>query len=206
MADNRISNGETDSSRRKPFWVTFLAGLGVGGIGFLIFQLFIMDGFTNSLEMCISCHEMDGVYEEYQQSSHYKNNSGVRVICSDCHVPHGKDGLFGYLEKLEDKVFVGGRHLYHHLIGTYPDRASFEKARWRLAQGVLAKMRLRDSKECRYCHSYEAMQLADQDRSAANKHERMMQTGAKTCIDCHSGLVHEEPDEPEESEESEEAP
>ncbi len=44
---------------------------------------------TNTLAFCISCHEMrDNVYVEYKETIHYKNRSGVRVICSDCHVPH----------------------------------------------------------------------------------------------------------------------
>ena len=43
---------------------------------------------TNSLEFCISCHEMrDNVYAEYKETIHYSNRTGVRAICSDCHVP-----------------------------------------------------------------------------------------------------------------------
>ncbi|WP_197479664.1 NapC/NirT family cytochrome c, partial [Oleiphilus sp. HI0132] len=43
---------------------------------------------TNTLEFCISCHEMeDNVYKEYQSTIHYTNRSGVRASCSDCHVP-----------------------------------------------------------------------------------------------------------------------
>src|SRR5512146_1287538 len=43
---------------------------------------------TNRLEFCISCHEMrDTVYQEYKQTIHYSNRTGVRAICSDCHVP-----------------------------------------------------------------------------------------------------------------------
>ncbi|MBF0309587.1 MAG: NapC/NirT family cytochrome c [Magnetococcales bacterium] len=174
----------------------FAGGLVVGLLAFAFFHLFLMDGYTNSLEMCTSCHEMDGVYQEYQKSTHYKNPSGVRVICSNCHVPHGK-GAGDYLDKLLDKILVGGRHLYHHVIGTYPDAASFEKARYRLAQNVLKTMKERDSKECRQCHTYESMQFADQSRFAASKHERTMKDGAQTCIDCHAGLVHNEPREPE---------
>ncbi|MBF0108831.1 MAG: NapC/NirT family cytochrome c [Magnetococcales bacterium] len=185
MADNR---GAT-----LPLAV--LGGLVLGGMVFFLFHFLVMDGPTNTLEFCISCHEMEGVYKEYSESIHYKNHSGVRVVCADCHVPHGK-GLVDYLEKLEDKVLVGGRHLYHHLIGTYPDSASFERERYRLAQYVLGKMKERDSRECRRCHTFEAMQLADQSRSAANKHGRLMKQGDGTCIDCHSGVVHEEPKKP----------
>ncbi|MBF0371148.1 MAG: NapC/NirT family cytochrome c, partial [Magnetococcales bacterium] len=171
MTDHSTASGKSGRSTRG--WILFVGGLGVGLFSFLLFHFVIMEGYTNSLEMCLSCHEMEGVYAEYQESTHYKNHSGVRVICADCHIPHGK-GFMGYLEKLEDKVIVGGRHLYHHLVGTYPDEESFEKARYQLAQLVLEKMRERDSKECRQCHSYESMQLADQDSFAAKKHQRSM--------------------------------
>ncbi|MEO5362390.1 MAG: NapC/NirT family cytochrome c [Magnetococcus sp. DMHC-8] len=176
-------------------WLVLAGGLVLGAVGFAVFHFLLMDGFTNSLEMCASCHEMDGVYREYQKSTHYKNPTGVRVICSQCHIPHGK-GVGDYLDKLLDKVIVGGRHLYHHLKGTYPDAKSFEDARYRLSQDVLENMRRRDSRECRQCHTYEAMQFASQDRSAASKHERTMKDGKKTCVDCHAGLVHEIPKEP----------
>ena len=43
---------------------------------------------TNTLEFCVSCHEMrDTVYQEYKKTVHYQNRTGVRAICSDCHVP-----------------------------------------------------------------------------------------------------------------------
>ena len=43
---------------------------------------------TNTLEFCTTCHEMrDTVYQEYKETIHYSNRSGVRAICSDCHVP-----------------------------------------------------------------------------------------------------------------------
>jgi len=39
---------------------------------------------TNTLEFCITCHEMrDNVYKEYKETIHYSNRSGVRAICSD---------------------------------------------------------------------------------------------------------------------------
>ena len=179
----------------KPLGILLGAGLLVGTLGFVFFHFFGMNAF-GSVAFCTSCHEMSGVYEEYQESIHYKNPSGIRAVCSDCHVPHGKD-LQDYYDKFVDKLIVGGRHLYHHLIGTYPDRASFEKARYRLAQNVLQQMRDRHAKECRQCHSFEAMQLADQDRSAASKHEKNMTDGGKSCVDCHTGVAHREPDEPE---------
>jgi hypothetical protein len=67
------------------------------GIASLFFVLGIIfwGGFntgleaTNTLEFCISCHEMrDNVYQEYKKTIHFSNRTGVRAICSDCHVPH----------------------------------------------------------------------------------------------------------------------
>ncbi|MBF0418982.1 MAG: NapC/NirT family cytochrome c [Magnetococcales bacterium] len=167
----------------------FLAGI----IFFLVFH-FTMNA-TNSMTICISCHEMEGVYEEYKESKHYSSRTGVRASCADCHVPNGK--TFGdYIDKFLAKLTIGSKDIYHHLIGTYPTRESFDKNRWHMAQNVLAYMRSRDSKECRNCHSMEAMNMEDQEKSAARKHKRVMESADKTCVDCHAGIVHKEPAEP----------
>ena len=191
----------------KKLWATlrrphqkFALGLllGVGFLGGVIFFLvfhFTMNA-TNSMEICISCHEMEGVYEEYKESKHYSSPSGVRATCSDCHVPNGK--TFGdYIDKFLAKLTIGSKDIYHHIIGTYPTREAFDKDRWHLAQNVLADMRSRDSKECRHCHSFEAMDMEEQDKSAARKHKRVMESADKTCVDCHTGIAHKEPKEPE---------
>ena len=55
-----------------------------------VFGILFWGGFhtvievTNTLEFCTSCHEMEQVFEEYKQSAHYKNASGVRATCPDC--------------------------------------------------------------------------------------------------------------------------
>src|SRR5215207_5682654 len=44
---------------------------------------------TNTVAFCTGCHEMrDNVFAELKSTIHYTNRSGVRAICSDCHVPH----------------------------------------------------------------------------------------------------------------------
>jgi nitrate/TMAO reductase-like tetraheme cytochrome c subunit len=68
--------------------------------------------YTNTLEICISCHEMrDTVYVEHKESIHYRNPSGVRAICSDCHVP--KDWTVKLIRKIK-----ATNELYHKLLGT----------------------------------------------------------------------------------------
>lgn len=43
---------------------------------------------SNTETFCVSCHEMrDNVFQELKTTIHYQNASGVRAICSDCHVP-----------------------------------------------------------------------------------------------------------------------
>ena len=66
---------------------------------------------TNKLEFCIGCHEMrDNVYVEYQETIHFKNRTGVRAICSDCHVP--KDWTHKMMRKIS-----ASREVYEKIIG-----------------------------------------------------------------------------------------
>ena len=72
-----------------------LLGATVGAaLFFMVVGVIFWGGFntameaTNTLEFCISCHEMEeNVYKEYTKTVHYANRSGVRATCSDCHVP-----------------------------------------------------------------------------------------------------------------------
>jgi nitrate/TMAO reductase-like tetraheme cytochrome c subunit len=91
------NKSQNESSRskiwRKPrrWW---LLGIPAGGIAMFFAGIIFWGGFntfmesTNTLGFCIGCHEMrNTVYAEYKQTVHYQNTSGVRAICSDCHVP-----------------------------------------------------------------------------------------------------------------------
>jgi nitrate/TMAO reductase-like tetraheme cytochrome c subunit len=189
--DNNARNGFW---RRPRFW--WMLGIPVGG--FLMFfagaaALGVFNtvmGHTNSLEFCISCHEMrDFVYQEYKETVHYQNASGVRAICSDCHVPKP------WGAKVMRKVQASFKELPHKVLGTIGTREKFEAKRLELAEDVWAGMKANDSRECRNCHSLAAMKLVDQDKSARKKHtlERMRERG-ETCIDCHKGVAHKLPE------------
>jgi cytochrome c-type protein NapC len=147
---------------------------------------------TNEMAFCTSCHSMKTVFEEYKESPHYKNASGVRATCADCHVPEE----FG--PKMVAKVRAA-KDVYHEILGTIDTPEKFEAYRWKMANKVWDRMMAHDSRECRTCHAFDQMDLSLQDRSARKRHARAEDEG-KTCIECHKGIAHEEPDEPEEDE------
>ena len=141
---------------------------------------------TNTLEFCVSCHSMEQtVYQEYKKSLHYKNEYGVRVICSDCHVPRD------YPEKLVAKV-IAVKDIVHEVLGTIDTKEKFEEHRLAMAERVWAKMEASESRECRECHAFDAMDLEEMGRRARRKHPKAMEEG-KHCIQCHKGVVHELP-------------
>ena len=151
--------------------------------------------FTNEMDFCTSCHSMKTNLEEYKETVHYKNASGVRATCSDCHVPKS------FFPKLSAKI-MAAKDVYHEMLGTIDTKEKYEAHRWDMASRVWAKMKASNSRECRDCHAFESMDLSAQDRSARKKHPRAQMRG-KTCIDCHKGIAHSEPDEPEEEETAE---
>jgi cytochrome c-type protein NapC len=130
----------------------------------------------------------DTVYEELKKTIHYTNRTGVRAICSDCHVPRD------WVHKMARKTQATYKEVPHWLLGTINTKEKFEAHRLQLAQDVWKVMKASDSRECRNCHSPESMDLEKQAKSARKKHdpERMKNSG-KTCIDCHKGIAHELP-------------
>ena len=100
----------------------------------------------------------------------------VAATCADCHVPHGKT-FPDWIDKFFAKLTIGSKDIFHHTIGTYDTKEKFQAARYEMAQNVIENMRERDSKECRFCHSLEAMDLAEQGKSAARKHKRILTFG-----------------------------
>jgi cytochrome c-type protein NapC len=144
--------------------------------------------YTNEMEFCTSCHSMKINLEEYKETIHYKNASGVQATCSDCHVPKP------FIPKMIAKV-VAAKDVYHEIMGTIDTREKYEAHRWDMANRVWDKMRASNSRECRSCHEFENMDLSEQGRSARKRHPRAMDAG-DDCIDCHAGIAHEEPDEP----------
>lgn len=184
-------------AQRRGAVLAMLALGALGGMVVLIAGAVAVES-SSTLGFCTSCHEMQAfVYQEYKQSPHYLNSSGVRAICADCHVPHPP------LRKLLRKIKATVTEVPAHFLGRIDTREKFEAERLRLAQNVWAEMKGNDSRECRACHSPEVMILASQKPRARAQHEDA-KTSGETCIDCHKGIAHKKPALPEDETKAEE--
>lgn len=142
---------------------------------------------TSTTEFCVSCHSMQPVYEEYKQSVHFQNASGVRAECHDCHIPPDIPGMVKRKLEASNDIY---QTFIAHSIDT-PEK--FEAKRAELAEREWARMKENNSATCRSCHNYDAMDHAKQHPEAA----RQMKVAAKdnqSCIDCHKGIAHQLPD------------
>ena len=175
------------SPTSKYGWGAILVAGGIGGIVFWGgFNTFME--YTNTLQFCVSCHEMDQlVFQEYKKTIHYTNRTGVRVTCSDCHVP--KEWTPKLIRKIQ-----ATNELFHKILGSIDTPEKFEAKRLELAEHVWASMEESDSRECRNCHSFEAMDFEKQRRRVRKIHPEAMREG-KTCIDCHKGIAHKLPED-----------
>ncbi len=143
---------------------------------------------TNRLEFCIGCHEMrDTVYQEYKQTIHYSNRTGVRAICPDCHVP--RDWGHKMLRKIQ-----ASNELWGKVTGFVDTPEKFEAHRMELATHEWARMKASGSRECLNCHNFDAMSGEKQKQTIFNKHMKAKDDGL-TCIDCHKGIAHKLPKE-----------
>jgi cytochrome c-type protein NapC len=167
--------------------VAAVAGLVAGVVGIAAASVSL--SVTNTEAFCISCHEMkDTSYAEYKGTIHDTNRTGVRATCPDCHVPHELG------PKLVAKT-KATKDLYGNIMGTIDTKEKFEKLRHHMATNVWAVMHETDSRECRNCHKRDAMSKDLQSERAQERHARAVAEG-KTCIDCHFGIAHTEPDGP----------
>ena len=142
---------------------------------------------TNTTAFCVSCHEMNQlVHQEYKQSAHFSNASGVRAGCPDCHVPRE------WGRKILRKIRASAE-VYASLTGKINTPEKFEAHRLEMAERVWKEMTENNSQECRNCHSYDAMDIHKQSQRAQEK----MKDGRlknKPCIECHKGISHKKPE------------
>jgi cytochrome c-type protein NapC len=144
--------------------------------------------WTNTEKFCIGCHEMrENVYAEFKGTIHDTNRSGVRATCPDCHVPREPGPMIW--RKVNATFELWG----HFVTGVIDTKEKFQAHRYELAKRVWTRMKKTDSLECRNCHHADAMSSELQSERAKARHAKGKAEN-KTCIDCHFGIAHHEPE------------
>lgn len=141
---------------------------------------------TATLEFCaMTCHEMSYPYDQYRASAHYSGRTGVRAVCVDCHIPPR------YPQRMTLKVYRTVVDIWKHVVDPMDTPEKFQAQRYRMASNEWQRMKAHDSAECRSCH--ETMNPEKQSAIARGVHKA---AAGSTCIDCHKGIVHGEPEPP----------
>jgi len=144
---------------------------------------------TSTEEFCVGCHEMSYNFAEYKGTIHDTNRTGVRAVCTDCHVPHKPGPLVWAKIKASKDMF------YTYIVPSIDTKEKFEAKRAVMAQRVWKEMMEGDSHECRSCHRADKMKVDMQSAVAQKKHAKATAEGT-TCIVCHYGIAHTEPSGP----------
>ncbi len=186
-----MTKQQTSKAAGFSLLTVLVIGIAIGVVGWGGFNWAL--ALTNTEDFCITCHEMEeNVYQEYKETIHYNNRTGVRATCPDCHVP--KEWIY----KIKRKIQASGE-LYHKLLGTIDTPEKFEEKRIELALSEWARMKSSDSRECRNCHNFGYMDLDKQESRSSERHDPHVwevldgKKPTKTCIDCHRGIAHNLP-------------
>jgi cytochrome c-type protein NapC len=81
------------------------------------------------------------------------------------------------------------QEVWGKIIGIVDTPEKFEARRMKLATAEWERMKASDSRECRNCHSFEAMRGTKEKQVVFDIHMKAKDKG-KTCIDCHKGIAH----------------
>jgi nitrate/TMAO reductase-like tetraheme cytochrome c subunit len=177
----------TSPSTRWSVLALVIVGLLIGAGGVIATQVMVAATGTN--EFCGgACHSMQWVAQEYKQSGHYANRTGVSAGCHDCHIPHRYPALLFYKAKAGIKDAIG------EMRGVISTQEKFEKERLRMAKHVWAEYKESNSENCRHCHVFNKDIVAKQKDFVRPMHEQFL-AGAMTCVDCHKRIAHTAPKE-----------
>ncbi len=91
------------------------------------------------------------------------------------------------------KAKAGSKDAIAEMQGVIATEEKFKTERKRMAERVWAEYRTDDSEHCRNCHVFTPEVLAKPKGGARKGHETRSKPQNKTCIDCHTGVAHEEP-------------
>src|SRR4029453_1389514 len=121
----------------KRYWAVITRPSAHFSLGFLVVGGFIAGivfwgafntarEFTNTEVFCTGCHEMrENPFPAPKRTIHYTNRSGVRAMCSNCHVPHD------WTDKIARKM-QASKEVWGKIFGTIDTRQKFQDHRLQL--------------------------------------------------------------------------
>ena len=163
-----------------------LVGIVVGS-GIFITSAVMLES-TASVEFCLSCHVMQKAYDEYSQTIHASNRTGIIATCAECHLP----------PDYPKKLFVKASRItevWGYITGVIGTPEKYEQNRLSMAQAVWDELKGDQSAPCRGCHDFSKMASQSQKEHAVKAHKRAQRTNT-TCIVCHQGIAHNLPKQP----------
>ena len=177
----KLFNFLLSPSARYSVLALVACGIGLGVVSVIAFEVTL--SATSTEEFCTSCHEMsDNPGMMLVGTTHFKNKSGVRPTCSDCHVPEE------FAPKMIRKI-EAAREVWGTITGVIDTPEKYAAHAPKMKAREIARLKANDSRECRNCHDVEHMLYDAQTAKARNYHQAEQHRG-KTCIDCHAGLTH----------------
>ena len=130
--------------------------------------------YSSTTEFCVSCHEMVQPYQQYKNSSHFNNRSGVVAECADCHLPPGT------FSKWYTKITQGANDTFRHML-LKPEDIDHEAWKCKAVKNI-------SPDSCRKCHK--DLLPAGMPRGGFMGHRAFLNGEAKSCLECHRNLVH----------------
>jgi sulfatase modifying factor 1 len=168
------------AKNRKARWkgLLLLAGLFIGAGMIIGVNRVVL--LTSTDEYCQSCHIHTAADEAWTKSSHFNNESGVRVGCAECHLP--PKGSFSHFNT---KVKTGLHDLYAY---HFKDQKSFE---WEKKQQLEYAVNIVSNASCEKCHqNLYPGGLSDDGGKAHLYYDANAEKLELHCINCHLDVGH----------------
>ena len=142
---------------------------------------------------CLDCHQTS-VAKHWDKALHMANN----VTCVSCHDLHvTEDPVLAQRGQMEvcttcHKTQKTGIHGREQMVRMNPPCTQCHNPH--ADQRPRGMMLENDSAGCRRCHNMNSMARSESVSEKAKAYHKVMETGDKTCIGCHVGVAHGDPD------------
>lgn len=177
-----MANEDSDKKqkRRRPLKKALLPfGAGIVAAVLLFHAVNLAMKPVSKSSYCGSeCHEMNTAYLSWELSPHGMNRHGVRIECTECHMPP-KEKFFTHVTA---KALAGAKDIYkHHFGGPYDGEAVRKRVRKKFS-----------NETCLRCHK--DLLVSPSSFAAQTAHGGLIDrpdAPENRCLKCHENVGHE---------------